>query len=106
MKVTKEIYTKIKQNKLIPNLSKRTINHIMKTKTYTEYRQKYCNKKQKQENAFVAGVVAQHELNLLDTISTYYLLIKDQNYKLFRLQLITLIVNVILLTVICAMIAW
>ena len=106
MKVTKDAYDQVKKNYLVGSFSRRTINNIKKTKTYTEYRQKYCNKKQKQENAFVAGVVAQHELNLLDTISTYYLLIKDQNYKLFRLQLITLIVNVILLTVICAMIAW
>lgn len=106
MKVTKEIYTKVKQNKLVPELSKYTIDNIKRTKTYTEYRDKHCNKKQKMENAFVAELIAQHELNLLDSISTYYLLVKDQNNKLFRLQLISLICNVVLLTVIFAMIAW
>lgn len=106
MKVTKEIYQKVKQNEVVSELSDYTIKNIKRTKTYTEYRQKHCNKKQKQENAFVSGLIAQHELNLLDSISTYYLLVKDQNNKLFRLMLIALLCNVILLTVIFALIAW
>lgn len=105
MKVTKSIFDQVKKGELT-NLSKRTESNIKRCKTYTEYRQKYCTKKQKQENAFVNEVIAQHELTLLDSISTYYLLVKDQNNKLFKLQIIALLCNILLLSVIFALIAW
>lgn len=107
MKVTKEVYTKVKQNRLVTELSKRTINNIKKTKNYTEYRKKYAEvRKQKVENDFIAGLLAQHEVDTKQDLSFYFGSISKDYRDLNKLMLINLTVTVIGFAVLIAMIAW
>ena len=107
MKVTKEVYTKVKQNRLVTELSKRTINNIKKTKNYSEYQQKFVkNRKIKSENDFIAGLLAQHELNTKDELSFYFGRHSKDYQDLNKLLIINLTVTVIGFAVLIAMIAW
>lgn len=107
MKVTKEVYTKVKQNRLVTELSKRTINNIKKTKNYTEYRKKYAEvRKQKAENDFIAGLLAEHEIGIKQDLSFYFGSISKDYRDLNKLLIINLTVTVIGFAVLIAMIAW
>lgn len=107
MKVTKELFDQIKKNKIVPNsVSACTVKKILKSKNYTEYRKKFCNKKEKEVTSFTAGAIAQHELNMLNNMGDYYISLKQQVEVLTRLQFIGLGVAVIGFTVLIAMLAW
>lgn len=103
MKVTKQLFDEIKKSKAAPSvLSDRTVKNIFKCKTYTEYKQKFCQpRKQKVDTDII-----RYYDNLMIDVEIYYRLIKRKNEELFKLILINMIVTIIGLTVIIGLIAW
>ena len=107
MKVTKELFDKIKDGYACSGLSIRTVKNITRSKNYTEYRKKYCEKKTKETkqqnilNDYVSELTnTQVSLDILsDSVERNYTL-------LFKLLLINLAVTVIGFAIINALIAW
>ena len=115
MKITKELYTKIKyevtrfpleQVAVNNSISKRTARNIGNTNNYTEYRQKFCSKKQKQENNYIDQAIEKHELYIMDSILCLTESIEADHKLINKLIFIDLLVSVIGLSIIIAMIAW
>lgn len=107
MKVTKEVYTKVKQNRLVTELSKRTINNIKKTKNYTEYRKKYAEvRRTKASNDFITSLITQHEIDMKQDFALYCGLISKDINTISKLLIYYLIIMVIGFSVLIALIAW
>ena len=111
MKVTKELFDKVKDGYACSGLSIRTVKNITRSKNYTEYRQKYCEKKTKEtkqqnilndylDSIYCEVTNSQMSFDILsDTVERNYTL-------LFKLLLINLVVTVIGFAIIIALIAW
>ena len=115
MKITKELYTKIKyevdrfpadQVAVKHGISKRTAKNISNTNNYTEYRQKFCSKKQKQEKSYIDQVLEKHELYIMDSILCLTESMEADHKLINKLIFIDLLFSVIGLSTIIAMIAW
>ena len=107
MKVTEELFKTIKKTKVAPaKLSDRTVKNIFKCANYAEYRAKYCVKKSKKEESDLGGLLSQLELHIMNDITDYYFLIKNQYKNLNRLMLINIIVTAVGLAVLIGLIAW
>ena len=102
MKVTAEVYKNIKKGKAPAQLSKRTIRNVEKSLNYADYRKRYCEKKKITIDGISTSIVNMTE----GCIEDYYLLSKKQRSELYKILMISLLVNVIGFTVLIAMIAW
>lgn len=112
MKITKELYTKIKyevdrfpvdQVAVSNGISKRTAKNISNTNNYTEYRKKYCTKKVASDPAPVSTY---NNDEVIEILCAYRELMEDDVKLINKLIFINLIISVIGLSTIIAMIAW
>lgn len=102
MKVTLEIYKKVKSGKEPVTLSKRTIQNIKSSDNYSAYRKKYCTRKKDTSIDAVSSSVA-----ILDNqMEYYYLAIKKIHSESFRLLLINILIEIVCFSVLIGMIAW
>lgn len=107
MKVTEELFNQIKKTKVAPaKLSDRTVKNIFRCVNYNEYRTKYQIKKGIKKEPEINNLLSQVELHIMNDITDYYFLIKNEYKNLNRLMLINIIVTAIGLAILIGLIAW
>lgn len=113
-RVTKEVFESVRVNSLnssfdmddlqvMSGLSRRTIKNIVHAKDYSDYRKKYCTKKNKNVEV---KTEFEPEPYLTDSLSYYYADLQTEHKLINKMLLINLIVTVIGLSIIIGMIAW
>lgn len=103
MKVTIDVYNKVKENRLVTELSKRTIRNIKNSENYSEYRKKYCVKTSNKITRYDINDVIRHCNDLADRLETK---MSYDSSLLVKFAALQLLVSVAGLGIIIALIAW